>query len=41
MPWLFGGYFFKRKLYPWNKRAKIIVFVTPVVFDEEHNLINE
>jgi multidrug resistance efflux pump len=24
--------FFKRKLYPWNKRAKIIVFVTPVVF---------
>ena len=24
--------FFKRKLYPWNKRSKIIVFVTPVVF---------
>ena len=24
--------FFKRKLYPWDKRAKIIVFVTPAVF---------
>ncbi len=24
--------FFKRKLYPWNKRSKIIVFAIPVVF---------